>query len=260
MGTAEIQGSLWGAAAEDWSALVEPLSTPLYDAVLDGVGVTAGTHLLDAGCGAGHALQLARRRGATGSGLDASEGLLSIARRRLPGADIRQSALVDLPFEADTFDAITAFNSVQYAADPVTALREVARVAKPGARLAVVTWSPAERCETRVVLAAIGGLLPPPPPVPAVPLPSASPGSSRTLVTAAGLTPKDADEVAVPFVFPNLDTAARGHQSSGPAQRAIQVTGRAAVEAALRDALEPSIQADGTSRHDNAFRYLVATA
>ena len=64
----------------------------------------------------------------------------------------------------------------------------------------------------------------------------------------------------MPFVFPNLDTAVRGHLSSGPAQRAIQVTGRAAVEAVLRDALEPSIRADGTSRHDNAFRYLVATA
>ncbi len=236
------------------------MSTPLYDAVLDGVGVTAGTHLLDAGCGAGHALELARRRGATGSGLDASEGLLAVARRRLPGADIRQGELEDFPFEADTFDAITAFNSVQYAADPVTALREVARVAKPGARVAVVTWSPAERCETRVVRAAIGGLLPPPPPGPGGPFALSEPGKLEDLVTAAGLTPKHADEVAVPFVFPNLDTAVRGHLSSGPAQRAIQVTGRAAVEAALRDALEPSIRADGTSRHDNAFRYLVATA
>ena len=30
MRTAEVQGALWGAAAEDWAALVEPLSAPLF--------------------------------------------------------------------------------------------------------------------------------------------------------------------------------------------------------------------------------------
>lgn len=53
---------------------------------------------------------------------------------------------------------------MQYAASPVGALREIARVASFGAPVAVVTWAPPERCETRVVLAAVGSLLPPPPP------------------------------------------------------------------------------------------------
>jgi hypothetical protein len=52
----------------------------------------------------------------------------------------------------------------------------------------------------------------------------------------------------------------RGHLSSGPARRAIEVAGRDAVEAAIRSALESSVRPDGTSRHDNAFRYVVATA
>jgi SAM-dependent methyltransferase len=260
MGTAEVQGALWGAAAQDWSELVEPMSVPLYEAVLDAVGVGSGTRLLDAGCGAGLALQLAHDRGALVSGFDASPGLLEVARRRLPHADLRQGDLEELPFASGAFDAVTAFNSVQYAADPVAAVRELARVAEVGAPVAVVTWAAPERCETAAVLAAVGSLLPPPPPGAGGPFALSEPGKLEELLAAGGLSPKHADEVAVAFVAPDLDTAVRGHLSSGPARRAIQVAGRDAVVAALRSALESSVRADGTSRHDNAFRYVVATA
>jgi SAM-dependent methyltransferase len=260
MGTAEVQGALWGEAADDWSQLVEPMSAPLYEAVLDAVGVDAGTQLLDAGCGAGFALQLARARGAEVSGLDASDGLLAVARRRVPDGDIRQGELEALPFDNDRFDALTAFNSVQYTADPVVALSELARVAKLGAPVAVVTWGAPERCDTRVVLAALGALLPPPPPGAGGPFALSEPGQLEELVASAGLTPKHADEVPVPFLFPDLDTAVRGTISSGPARRAIAVAGPDAVEQALREALASSIQSDGSSRHDNVFRYVVATA
>jgi hypothetical protein len=79
-------------------------------------------------------------------------------------------------------------------------------------------------------------------------------------VSSAGLTPKHAEEVAVPFALPDLETAVRGHLSSGPAQRAIQVAGREAAERAIREALASSIQDDGSSRHDNVFRYVIATS
>jgi SAM-dependent methyltransferase len=260
MGTAEMQGALWGAAAQDWATLVEPMSTPLFEAVLDAVGAGAGTRLLDAGCGSGLALQLAHDRGARVAGLDASAGLLEAARRRVSDGDIRQGELEELPFASNTFDAVTAFNSVQYAADPAAALRELARVAKLAAPVAVVTWAAPERCETRTVLAAIGQLLPPPPPGAGGPFALSEPGTLEDLVADAGLTPKHADEVPVPFVFTDLDTAVRGHLSSGPARRAIETAGLDAVAAAIRTALESSVQADGTSRQDNAFRYVVATA
>lgn len=260
MGTAEVQGALWGAAPEDWAEFVEPQSTPLFEAVLDAAGVNAGTRLLDAGCGSGLALQLAHGRGAEVSGLDASEALLIIARRRVPDGDIRHGELESLPFDADSFDAVTAFNSVQYAADPVAAVRELARVAKPGAPVAVVTWAVPERCETRTVLAAIGGLLPPPPPGAGGPFALSAHGKLEELVTAAGLSPKHSDEVPVPFEFADLDTAVRAHLSSGPSRRAIDVAGKDAVDEAIRTALGPSVQTDGSSRQANAFRYVIATA
>ena len=140
MGSAELQGKLWGPGARDWAELNEPACTPFYEAVFDAIGVRPGMTLLDAGCGGGFALQLAAKRGATVTGFDACAPLLDIARERVPAADIRQGDLESLPFAGHTFDAITAFNSVQFAADPAAALRELRRVAKPGAPVAIVTW------------------------------------------------------------------------------------------------------------------------
>jgi SAM-dependent methyltransferase len=258
MGNADVQGALWGAAPEDWAELVEPQSAPLYEAVLDALGVTAGRSYFDAGCGSGLALELARDRGATVAGLDAAAGLLDVARRRVPDGEIRHGDLEALPFPPNSFDAVTAFNSVQYAADPVAALREIARVARSGAPVGIATWGAAEQCETRTVLAAIGGLLPPPPPGAGGPFALSEPGKLEDLAVTAGLAPTQATDIAIAFEFADLDTALRGHLSSGPARRAIDVAGRGAVDAALRAALEPSLRADGSSHQANVFRYLIA--
>src|ERR1700738_4245414 len=98
MGSAQMQGRLWGADARAWSELNEPHCAPLYEAVLDAIGAGSGTALLDAGGGAGLARQLAAKRGAVVSGIDASEALLEIANERNPGADIRHGDLEELPF------------------------------------------------------------------------------------------------------------------------------------------------------------------
>jgi SAM-dependent methyltransferase len=164
MGTAEVQGALWGAAARDWSELNEPHCAALYEAVFDAIGVDGSTGLLDAGCGAALALQIAAKRGAAVTGFDASAALLEIAAERVPGADLRRGDLESLPYRDGTFSAVTSFNAVQYAADPVAALRELRRVARPGSPVAVLSWGDPGRCESRTILAAIGGLLPPPPP------------------------------------------------------------------------------------------------
>src|SRR5713101_5428312 len=84
--------------------------------------------------------------------------------RREPGAPIVQGEIEALPFADGCFDAVTGFNSFQYAARPAAALAEAARVLAPGARLLYLNWAPPEQCEAAAYLAAIGQLLPPPPP------------------------------------------------------------------------------------------------
>ena len=92
MGTAEVQGALWGAAARDWSELNEPHCAALYEAVFDALGVD-GVHRAARrrACGAGLALQIAAERGSPpATGFDASAALLEIAAERVPGADLRR--------------------------------------------------------------------------------------------------------------------------------------------------------------------------
>lgn len=260
MGSAAVQGRLWGAAPDDWSELNEPLFAPLYEEVLDAVRVGAGTRLLDLGCGSGLAVRLAADRGALVSGLDASEGLLGVARARAPEADLRLGDLEDLPFGDDAFDAVTSFNAVQYAADPVAALREARRVARPGAPVVVVTWAEPDRCESRTVLAALGGLLPPPPPGAGGPFALSAPGRLEELVSAAGLRPARAAEAPVPFVFADLDVAVRAMLSAGPARIAVDHAGEEAAAEAIRTALAGAMRPGGGVRQENAFRYLIAEA
>jgi SAM-dependent methyltransferase len=260
MGSAQVQGALWGAAAEDWAAFNEPTGLPVYDAAFDAMEVTAGTRLLDVGCGAGLALQLADKRGASVAGLDASEQLLEVAHRRLPEADLRVGDVEELPYADDWFDAVTAFNSVQYATDPIRALQEIRRVAVRGAPVGVATWGAPERCEARVLMAAMGALLPPPPPGAAGPFALAAPGALEALVETAHLTAERAIEVAAPFVFPDVATGVRAGLSSGPARRAIEQVGVDRVRDAAAAALAQFVRPDGSVRLDNVFRVVLARA
>ena len=151
MGTGKEQAELWGPGARDWSDYNEPMCTPFYQAVLDATGVGPGTALLDVGCGGGFALLLAARRGATVSGLDATPALLDIARERVPAAALAVGDLEDpLPFEPGGFDVVTAFNSVQYAADPVAAVKNMSQLVRPGGLISLLVWGPPEQCESGV--------------------------------------------------------------------------------------------------------------
>src|SRR5438874_3048660 len=98
MGSAAVQGRFWGRAAHDWAELQEPAGLPLWEAMLDAAAVGPGTRLLDAGCGAGGASVLAAGRGAQVNGLDAAQGLLAIARERVPDGDFQLGDLEALPY------------------------------------------------------------------------------------------------------------------------------------------------------------------
>src|SRR5439155_10236663 len=114
MGSATVQGRLWGRAARDWRELQEPTALPLWEAMLAAAAVGPGTRVLDAGCGAGGASMLAARRGAHVNGLDAAEALLAIARWRVPDGDFRTGDLEALPYPSGTFDAILVADVLPY--------------------------------------------------------------------------------------------------------------------------------------------------
>ncbi len=259
MGSATAQGQLWGARAQDWAAHTEQVSLPLFGAVLDSARVTAGTRLLDAGCGAGLLALLASLRGAQVAALDASAALLAIVRQRVPTADVREGDLEALPFADHAFDAVTAVNSLFYAADMPGAMRELVRVVRPGGRVVVTAWGPPERCQfLAAVMPALTPLMPPPPPgaSPAHPGALSQPGALAEVLKQAGLRVVQQGEVVCPFVFPDTEISWRANSSAGVNRAAIAHSGEAAVRAVYANADRAHMRPDGSVRYENVFLWV----
>ncbi len=258
MGTAQVQGSLWGTRARDYAEIVEPFARPLYEAVFEAAGVEVGTRVLDVGCGPGLAAQLAAKRGAHVAGLDAAEASLSIARERTPEGYFRVGEMEDLPWVDNTFDVVTGFNAFQYATDVVNALREARRVAMPGGRVAMAVLGRQQDCDIAALMPALGKFLPPPPPGAPGPFALSAPGRVEALLEQAGLSPLTSGEVDCPFEFPDLETAVHGNMSTGPAAVAIRQAGVEAVQQAIAEALAPFRTSEGGYRMRNRMRYVIA--
>jgi SAM-dependent methyltransferase len=256
MGSGTVQGRLWGARARDFAEHLEQVGLPLMGAALDAAHVTRDTRVLDAGCGAGLCSLLATLRGATVAGLDASPALLEIARERLPGADLREGDLEQLPFPDAGFDAVVAINSVFYATDMTCAMRELVRVTRPGGRVVVTSWGPPGKSETlRDALRELRALLPPPPPgaPPGGPGALAEPGALAGLLANAGLQVVEEGETECPFVFPSAEISWRANAAAGPNQLAIAHSGEAPVRAAFAAADRTHTRDDGSIRYENVF-------
>jgi SAM-dependent methyltransferase len=259
MGTAKVQGQLWGTRARDWAEVQERVAIPLYEAVLQRAGIGKGMSVLDIGCGAGLFCEMAARLGARVSGMDAAELLVAIARECVPDGDFRTGEMEELPYADRAFDLVTGFSSFQFAADPVRALQEASRVSRTGTVVIAVFGKPQEN-ESGTYIAAMGSLLPPPPPGAPGPFALSADGALEAMAVRAGMTAGIVETVECPWDYPDEQTALRGLLSSGPAIRAIENKGEAAVRAAILEVLKPFRTASGAYHLKNNFRYMVATA
>ncbi len=259
-GSAEVNGDLWGARARDWASLQEGTAGPLYEASFASVGLTGDKTLLDIGCGSGGAAEVATRLGIRVKGLDAAPALIALARERVPTGDFRVGEMEALPYADDSFDVVTGFNSFQYAAEPVHALSEARRVARPGGAVVIATWGRQQDCEAAGYIAALGSCLPPPPPGAPGPFALSDEEALKSLASKAGLTPKRVADVDCPFVYPDEETALRALLSSGVAVRAIRNAGEERARQAARESIAPYRLASGSYRMENKFRFLIATA
>jgi SAM-dependent methyltransferase len=257
MGTAQAQAQLWGRHPQAWSQTMEQQMRPLYRATLDALASLDGRSLLDAGCGSGQAIADAASRGATVTGVDATPELLDIARQRTPTADLRVGDIQQLPFEDATFDLVTAFNSIQYAADPAAAVSQLARVCRAGGQVAIGIWGDPLRCETEGLFQRLRSLAPPPPGTPA-PLGCSDAGVVEDLLTKAGLSIRGGGEVPIAITFDRLDEAWEAHRSSGPLQKVIDAVGEDSVREVIDAVLTADRKPDGKYRQDNVMRYVLA--
>ena len=259
MGSAQIQGQLWGVQARNWADLMEKMVLPIYHVVLDKTNVGRGTRLLDIGCGTGMAAQLAAKLGAIVTGLDASEAELVIARERVPNGDFRCGEMEELPYADASFDVVTAFNSLQFADNPLHALREARRVVKPGGYVAMVVLGRAEDSEFSVTLNAVMACLPSPPSAVRT-FSLAEPGRLEALMEQVGLTIYARGDVSCPFEYPDEETAWKTINSSGPLAAAVRVAGEEKIKRAALASLVPFKTPAGGYRQENLIHYAIATA
>jgi demethylmenaquinone methyltransferase/2-methoxy-6-polyprenyl-1,4-benzoquinol methylase len=112
-------------------------------AMVSAIAAAPGQTVLDVASGtAGVALQIAARTGASVVGVDLTEQMLRRGQRNVAeagqGDRIRLTAgrAELLPFADATFDALTFTYLLRYVLDPQATLSELARVVKPGGRVA----------------------------------------------------------------------------------------------------------------------------
>jgi SAM-dependent methyltransferase len=162
-GAFEREGWNEGRAAPYHHGLGAITSRPA-EALLDLARVAAGSSVLDVATGPGYLAGLASERGASVVGVDFSGEMLSLAASLHPSVSFRQADAADLPFGDGEFDAVVAAFLMPHVADLEAVCAELARVVRPGGRLALATWDPEPESFTRALFEAIAesGAEPPP--------------------------------------------------------------------------------------------------
>lgn len=110
--------------------------------MLDSIDLTDCKHMIDVGCGNGWLVREVLRRGVeTGVGVDISPEMISVAKNSTE-VENRETYMVangeDIPLPDGIVDCITNIESLYYYPEPQQALHEWARIAKPGAQLAIM--------------------------------------------------------------------------------------------------------------------------
>jgi SAM-dependent methyltransferase len=253
--------------AGNFGAIAKTIGAPDAEGFVARLALEPDVRVLDIACGTGNVTLPLARRGATVTGLDMTPHLLEEARARAAseGLNIRfdEGFAEALPYPDASFDMVVSMFGIMFSPAPETVASEMARVLRPGGRLALASWTPSGF--SGKLPAIVGRYLPPLPPGAISPLLWGEEATVRERLKPSF----DSIQTSVVSITWELQTGAAASaaffaHNSGPIQLAL---GRldAPKQAALLQDLEQlwidnNLAADGQNRTQIRNAYLEALA
>ncbi|MCK5921729.1 MAG: metalloregulator ArsR/SmtB family transcription factor, partial [Methylococcales bacterium] len=145
---ADLAAAYFKTHAEDWDKVREysGSAVEIEAALLAAVGNRQPELMIDLGTGTGRMLQIFAPLIQRGFGYDSSHEMLNVARANLDHPQyshsrVRQSDIRTLPVEKTTTDLITIHQVLHYLDDPISVIREAARILSPGGQFLIVDFA-----------------------------------------------------------------------------------------------------------------------
>lgn len=215
----EGQRQDWNRVAggwEKWDRFFDEQLACLNHRLVADARLRAGMKVLDLGSGTGYpAILGAHTVGPTGqvTGMDLAEQMLAAARRKamsrgLANITFQTGDVTSLPFEANSFDAITSRFCLMFLPEIPKAAAEIVRVLKPGGWVAAAVWSaPEKNPSIGLSMMAIKQVIELPPPDPTAPgiFRLAKPGDLAGMLQQAGLIDVTDQEFLAEWSYASAD-------------------------------------------------------
>lgn len=136
--------AMW--ALGDYASVADHVIPSLGRVLVDATAITAGDHVLDVAAGSGNASLPAAERGAQVVACDLTPELLHVGRQQAAARGLtlqwREADCEALPFRDGAFDAVISCVGVMFAPRHHTTADELVRVARPGGRIGLLSWTP----------------------------------------------------------------------------------------------------------------------
>jgi SAM-dependent methyltransferase len=199
--------AIWGSVAGGWaehSDYVDARGAHVTEAMLDLTAPRRGERVLELACGGGGVGLAAAERGCEVVLSDVAPEMTAIAARRAAGRAGVSTLVLDLEEIAQpdaSYDVVLCREGLMLTPDPGRAAREIARVLRPGGRVAVAVWAARERNPwLGIVLDAASAQIGAPVPPPGVPGPFSlsDPDRLAAVLAEAGLEDVAVSQLPVP--------------------------------------------------------------
>jgi ubiquinone/menaquinone biosynthesis C-methylase UbiE len=161
------QGARATWATGDYAQVARRQLWAVGPVVVAAAEVAPGDHVLDVACGTGNAAIRAAQAGGSVVGVDLTPELFDAGRRLAADAGVEiewvHGDAEDLPCDDESFDVVLSTFGCMFAPRHLVTASELARVLRPGGRLAVTSWTPDGAMGD--FFRTVGGYLPPPSPL-----------------------------------------------------------------------------------------------